>query len=238
MNKKNILKKTAALALGAALTASATGCSFVLTDNQKDMAQIIAKVDITKNMEQGDTLTTAIQSILKDLPSQISKRDLIATFLSYGYNQVQNYGYATVFNQIMDSLVEREIMVQYAVAHYLKKGAEDKSITAEKCTEYKNNAIKALNDKIANTENAEILLGIDLHVLKVLTGACNDKDLAKECRRVKSERNLADDLVQIKILPHLLFVKQVAYVSTVALVPAKAIHICGRMLHFPYKGSL
>ena len=74
MNKKNIFKKTAALALGAALTVAATGCSFVLTDNQKDMAQTIAKVDITKNMPEGDTLTTAIKSILKDLPQILNPK--------------------------------------------------------------------------------------------------------------------------------------------------------------------
>ena len=162
MNKKNIFKKTAALALGAALTVAATGCSFVLTDNQKDMAQTIAKVDITKNMPEGDTLTTAIKSILKDLPSEISKRDLIATFLSYGYSQVQNYGYATVFTQILDSLVEREILVQYVVMHYLEQGAKAQSqgaedcITAEKCTAYKNGVIAKLNKAIAETTNEEV----------------------------------------------------------------------------------
>ncbi len=147
MNKKNIFKKTAALILGLALTASATGCSFVLTDNQKDMAQTVAKVDITKKMSKEEA--NEIGGILKDLPSEISKRDLIATFLSYGYSQVQNYGYAEVFKQILNSLVQREIMVQYTVAHYYKKGLTGSDA-------YKTAALSALDDKISKTDNAEV----------------------------------------------------------------------------------
>ena len=67
MNKKNILKKTAALVLGSALTVAATGCNFVLTDNQKDMAQTIAEVDITKSTGEGEYKDYAkeISSILE-----------------------------------------------------------------------------------------------------------------------------------------------------------------------------
>ena len=45
MNKKNTVKKTAALLLGLALTVGATGCNFVVTDTAKDYAQEIANVD-------------------------------------------------------------------------------------------------------------------------------------------------------------------------------------------------
>ncbi|MBQ7913036.1 MAG: hypothetical protein IJ308_04730 [Clostridia bacterium] len=147
MNKKNILKKTAAFVLGLALTASAAGCSFVLTDNQKDMAQTVAKVDITKNMSKEEA--ESISGILQEIPSEISKRDLIATFLNYGYSQVQTYGYAEVFKSILNSLVQREIMVQYTVVHYFKEGLTESEA-------YKNAALAALDKKIAETENAEV----------------------------------------------------------------------------------
>ena len=152
MNQKNIFKKAAALVLGSSLTVAATGCSFVLTDNQKDMAQIVAKVDITKNMSDD----SGVKDILKDLSSDISKRDLIATFLSYGYQYVQSYGYSykDTFNLLMDSLVNQEIQVQYVVAYYLQK--KDGSFTADKCVAFKKAALKALDDEIAKlTEGTE-----------------------------------------------------------------------------------
>ncbi len=157
MNKKNILKKTAAMILGATLTVAATGCNFVLTDNEKDLAQTIAKVDITAKMAENMTTEEAkkISSILKILPSDVSKRDLVANFLSYGYQNVQTYGYEYVFNSLLDGLVNREIMIQYAVAHYLQTGAE-KGITAENCTNYAQAQLAALQDKIdALTDDTE-----------------------------------------------------------------------------------
>ena len=149
MNKKNILKKTAALVLGSALTVAATGCNFVLTDNQKDMAQTIAEVDITKSMAGGEyaELATEISSILKLMPSKIIKRDLVANFLSYGYQQAQTYGYEMVFTQLLDSMVKREVLVQYAVAHYLKAGKED-GITAVNCGKYKDATLAAMQAEI------------------------------------------------------------------------------------------
>ena len=48
MNKKNTLKKTAALLLGLALTVGATGCNFIVPDTAADYDQTIATVDITK----------------------------------------------------------------------------------------------------------------------------------------------------------------------------------------------
>ena len=42
MNKKNNFKKAAALLLGIALAAGSTGCNFVVTNNEKDLAQTVA----------------------------------------------------------------------------------------------------------------------------------------------------------------------------------------------------
>lgn len=152
MNNKNILKKTAAIALGVALTIGATGCNFVLTDNEKDLAQTVAKVDITKTLAKDkdyEAVSADISSILKSLPSEISKRELVAYFLSYGYQYVQNYGYSykDAFNLLMNELVSREVMIQYAVAHYLKEGAAD-GITAENCQKYATEALAALQTEI------------------------------------------------------------------------------------------
>ena len=45
--KKHTFKKAAALFLGIALTVGATGCGFITTDNQADLEQTVATVDIS-----------------------------------------------------------------------------------------------------------------------------------------------------------------------------------------------
>ena len=47
MNKKNTIKKTAAMLLGISFALGAAGCDFVITDNAKDLNQTVATVDIT-----------------------------------------------------------------------------------------------------------------------------------------------------------------------------------------------
>ena len=140
MNKKNTLKKTAALLLGLALTVGATGCDFVVTDSAADYAQIIAKVDITETLANDKDFdaasATAISEILKKVPAEISKRDLISYFMNVGSQYVQSYGYTykDTFNMLLDALASREIIIQYAIAYYLKNGAEN-GLTAAACVE-------------------------------------------------------------------------------------------------------
>ena len=129
MNKKNMIKRTAALLLGIALTAGSTGCNFIVKDNAKDLAQTIAEVDISaglKNDEQYMDVADDVAKIVEKLSTDISKRDLVAYFLSVGYQYVESYGYTyeATFNMLMDSLVSREIMIQYAIAYYLKNNPD------------------------------------------------------------------------------------------------------------------
>lgn len=143
MNKKKMVKKTAALLLGLALTVGATGCNFIVTDTAADYAQEIAKVDISDKLAQDD-----IKEIIGMLPSSITKSDLISYFMSVGYQYVQSYGYTykDTFNMLLDGLISREVMVQYAVAYYLDKGA-DSGITAAACKAYVENETNAASGK-------------------------------------------------------------------------------------------
>ena len=50
MNNKHTFKKAAALFLGIALSVGATGCSFISTDNQADLEQTVATVDISSKL--------------------------------------------------------------------------------------------------------------------------------------------------------------------------------------------
>ncbi len=158
MNKKNTIKKTAALLLGLALTVgSIGGCGFILTDNEKDLAQTVAKVDISAQLdtEGGEYQDVAddVAEIVKSLSTEISKRDLVAYFLSTGYQYVESYGYTykDTFNMLMDNLVSREIMIQYAIAYYLKNNTQ---LTAAGCKEYVQTQTAAVGEKEKELLNA------------------------------------------------------------------------------------
>lgn len=155
MSKKNIFKKTAAVVLGTAITVGATGCNFLITDNEKDLNQVIATVNISQSLkkvegyeEVGKDLNTIINDY--NLSSEIYKRDLIASFLSTGYMYVQNYGYTyeATFNMLLDNLIDRTIMIQYAVAHYLAD--KDSGLTVEGCQGYYDSAIENADEKTAD----------------------------------------------------------------------------------------
>ncbi len=124
MNKKTKMKKAAALFLGIALAVGSVGCgNFIEIDNERDLAQTVASVDITDALQNDPKYASVageLKKVVSKLSTDISKRDLVAYFLSTGYSYVESYGYEETFNMLMDSLVSREIMIQYALAHYLK----------------------------------------------------------------------------------------------------------------------
>ena len=154
MNKKQMLKKTAAIFLALGLTVGATGCQFLVTDSMKDLEQIVATVDISEKLASdteyqnyADEVSTLISE--GKLSADIPKRDLVAYFLNVGYNYVNNYGYSyeDTFNMLMDGLTQRKILTQYAVAYFLKKGAESTdSITSFET--FKTNELNGVSDRV------------------------------------------------------------------------------------------
>lgn len=103
-----------------------TGCASLLsTNSQKDMEQIVATVDISLSddfaeggeyNQYADVIGTA----------NVLKRDLVAYFLNEGYNMVQNYGYtyADTFDLMLESLVNRKIVSQYAMVYFFENSDE------------------------------------------------------------------------------------------------------------------
>ncbi len=125
MNKKNTVKKAGALFLGLALTLGATGCNFLVTDAELDYAQEIARVNISETLKSDEDYkdyAKDIGDILEQVPASIVKRDLVSYYMSVGYQYVESYGYSykDTFEMLLDGLVSREIMIQYAIAYYLK----------------------------------------------------------------------------------------------------------------------
>ncbi|MBQ9729083.1 MAG: hypothetical protein IJV85_05775 [Clostridia bacterium] len=140
MDKKKTTKKAAALFLGLALAIGGAGCNFIQTNSEADLNQIVATVNISKALEE-DTQYSAYASkvaeIINDgqtvaLKTDVPKRDLVSSFLSVGSTYMQ-YGYtsAQVFEMLINSLVNRKVMVQHAVAYYLSQG-----LSVEECKAY------------------------------------------------------------------------------------------------------
>lgn len=134
MKKK--LTKIIGVALAAVLSLGMfAGCDLISTNNQADMAQVVAEVNISNDSDTlksalntlGSELDTSVESNMQDILStdEIYKRDLVAYFISYGYNYLSqnNYDYAATFDSIMDLLVERKVLVQFATVYYLSEGA-------------------------------------------------------------------------------------------------------------------
>ncbi len=191
MNKKNNAKKIAALLLSAALAVGSVGCSgFIVKDNEKDLAQTVAKVDISSALtEEYTDVKGDVGEIVKSLSTEISKRELMAYFLSTGYQYVESYGYSyeDTFNMLMDGLVSRKLMMQYAIAYYLK----NTDLNAAGCKAY------VEQQKAAATEKEKALLEEYPEVLTLkyfLTdGGKDDTEYKKTVYNVKKSINDALD---------------------------------------------
>ena len=108
MKKKNLLALTMAACLGLSCL---TGCELVTTDNQRDMAQVVADIDITKSTEfaEGGAYAKYASAVGTET---VAKRELITYFVNVGYMYVQSYGYtySQAFDLIVTSLVNQKII--------------------------------------------------------------------------------------------------------------------------------
>lgn len=131
MKRKLILTICALLALAFSLGMFA-GCDLLETDNERDMAQVVAEVNVADNTEELDDAFTALgtgvvlsEEVRGSLGSIVStdevyKRDLVTYFLSYGYNYISSgYSYAETFDLLITALADRKVVSQFATLYYL-----------------------------------------------------------------------------------------------------------------------
>lgn len=121
MNSKKII--CGALAATLTLGVAFSGCSLKSVLNEADMKQLIATVDISKSGNLGNEglegYATAISA------TEITKRDLYASFVNVGYQYVQSdYSYEDTFNLLVDSLTSNAVVSQYATLYVLKQKDE------------------------------------------------------------------------------------------------------------------
>lgn len=145
MIKNKKIKNALALILGASFAVGGTACSFFSTNSERDLAQTVAKVDITNYLSETEFAEYAeeVEMIMSYMSAgstnkltQISKKDLVSAFVNMGSTYINSYGYTyrQTFTMLMNSLVNRKIMVQYALAYYLADETADK--TAAACEAY------------------------------------------------------------------------------------------------------
>lgn len=123
MKNRNTWKKIAVLCLSVAFTLGAASCGegLVTTDSNLDMSQVVATVNIADHDDfKSGGKYSAYADAIGTLNQNILKRDLIAYFLNVGYTYVNSYGYTykQTFTTLMDNLISRKIMVQYAMVYY------------------------------------------------------------------------------------------------------------------------
>ena len=117
--------KVAAAVLATALSASAlAGCGLVTTNVNKDYAQVIAEVNITNSENFADSQYAGYADVIET--AEITKRDMVAYFVSTGYSLMQSYGwtYHDTFQMISETLVNRQIYIQYAMLYLIDDESE------------------------------------------------------------------------------------------------------------------
>ncbi len=146
MNKKQTIKKTAALLLGLALAIGTTGCGFITTDHQKDLDQTVAEVKIEGVLTEENSPVAEEFKKFK-FSGDIKKRELISYYMSIGYQYVESYGQTKeqAYTMLLNALVNREILGQEAAAYFLKN---DSSLTAAGYETYKAAELKAASAEV------------------------------------------------------------------------------------------
>lgn len=141
--------KVAAAVLAAALSASAlAGCGLVTTNISKDYAQVIAEVNITNSENFANSEYAEYADVIET--AEITKRDMVAYFVSTGYSMMQSYGwtYHDTFTMISETLVNRQIYIQYAMLYLLENGEN-----------YSADELRAAIDQAADGEESLAALG-------------------------------------------------------------------------------
>ncbi len=125
-------QQVAAVCLASALTCGiCVGCDLVTSDPYKDYEQVVAEVNITRHADFGENgKYAAIKNENVITTAEITKRDLVAMFVSSGSSAMgqYNWSYAQTFDAIANSLINRQVYIQYAEVFFLteKKGEESR----------------------------------------------------------------------------------------------------------------
>ena len=176
--KKRLLKFLTVILSVIMGAASLVGCNIVTDNTERDLNQVVATVNVNQK-------------------ENIYKKDLVMAYMNGGYMYVQYYGYdvATVYNMILNSLVDNRIMVQAAYEEFEKSGkienadkaqyTPERYLDADEITDAKYETYKSINDLLdgysedtSDTEKKDTLI---FDVRTVPTDATNkEKELTTD----------------------------------------------------------
>lgn len=105
---RKIFVTMAALIMALVMSVTAFGCNLIKVDDEKDMAQVVAVVQVEESSPKEE--------------NTIYKKDVVLAYLNYGYYYEQNYGYSRqqVIELIMNNLITNRIYVQVAMLDFDK----------------------------------------------------------------------------------------------------------------------
>ncbi len=142
---RKLLLTITTIILSAVMCFSAlTGCGLITTDNERDMNQVVATIQIDENAPK-DT---------------IYKKYMVMAYLNYCYMYEQYYGYSReqTFTLIIDSLVNNRIFVQKAIIEQYDqtKGWNVANYLSEEAQlDAKYSTYKAMNDLIDSYKDTD-----------------------------------------------------------------------------------
>jgi len=148
-------KKAAAVAVAAVMACGLfAGCDLVFINESENMIQTVAEVNIKSSArfekEFDDLNKELVDKVIGTV--SVSKRDMIVSFLSTGYNNVNSgLSYEAVFNNISQGLAQRQLYVQYAKAYFMKYGWTD-----ENGNQFFYNDLAKFNEYVKDEEGNEL----------------------------------------------------------------------------------
>lgn len=179
MRKRLLTLVTVIMALVISIS-SLAACKLITIDNERDMNQVVATVQIDENAPF----------------DEIKKREMISAYLNYGYMYEQYYGYtrAKVFTMIIKNLIENRVYVQNAMAEFESgegifnitlnnEKAEwdiDRYLTEDEIIYAEYLAKENINDLIKGYENSQDEEKSDTYVETVRTTPTNASNAEKE----------------------------------------------------------
>ena len=127
MKKNKIISSILVSAL--LCSAAFSGCSLVTTNNKADMEQVIATVNISQSSAMENDAFNSYKEAVS--ASDVLKRDLVSAYLNVGSSYAQ-YGMSAeqIVDMLVSSLVNTEVISQYAVLNILKDKVDNGEASA------------------------------------------------------------------------------------------------------------
>jgi len=117
-------KKATAISVATLLACTAlAGCDLVSSNNQVDLEQVIAEVNISNGKEfQSGGDYEQYASLIET--AEIQKRDLVSGFMSMGNTYMNSYQMSRqdAYETILKSIVNSEVYLQYANVYFFETG--------------------------------------------------------------------------------------------------------------------